>query len=108
MKSLPREHLSPHSQVSNKLDRSRKRGCYRWMVLMALLVFPAIMLGAPQDPAAYSTDQNQEKQKTPPGDQSQNGTQPAAGEQVQPGEQAPGSAADPDRPATAVSRCPLG
>jgi len=47
------------------------------------------MVGAPQDPAAYSTTQTQEKQKIPSGDQSAIGTQPPEGEQAPTGEQPP-------------------
>jgi protein involved in polysaccharide export with SLBB domain len=56
---------------------------------VALLVFPAVMVGAPQDPAAYSTAQKQEKQKIPPGDQSAIGAQPPVGDEAPAGEQPP-------------------
>lgn len=87
MKSLPRENLIPRSRVGTKPDRKRKRGCYRWIVLVVVLALPAIMLGEQQDPYAYSSDQNQEKPKTPAADQSQTGTQPAGGGQAQSAEQ---------------------
>jgi len=52
--------------VRSKLDRCRQGRGHRWTVLLVLLVFPAIMVGAPQDPAAYQQVQTQEKPKTRP------------------------------------------
>ena len=78
MKSLPRANRNQRLLVRSKLDRCRQGRGHRWTVLLVLLVFPAIMVGAPQDPAAYQQVQTQEKPKTPAGDQSPTGEQPSS------------------------------
>jgi protein involved in polysaccharide export with SLBB domain len=67
--------------MRSQSDRNPKRRGCRSTVLLAMLMVPAIMVGAPQDPAAYSLAQTQEKPKSNPGDQ--------LSEPVQPGEPTP-------------------
>jgi polysaccharide export outer membrane protein len=67
---------------------------------MAMLVFPAIMIGAPRDDTTYSTTQTQEKAKAASPDQPQMSTQPATGTPIQPGEEVP--AGEPLSPAVVL------
>ncbi len=91
MKSLPREDRNPNSFTGSSLTRSKSDRCRprlacRWAALLALLIFPALLVAAPQDPATYQDQQNQDKLKNPAGDQT------PAGEPVQPAEQTPSPA----------------
>jgi polysaccharide export outer membrane protein len=78
LKSLPREDRNQASFARSKSAQCCGRLACHLAVLLALLVFPAMLVAAPQDPATNQDPQNQDKLKTPPGDQAPAGEQPSS------------------------------